>query len=1074
MPVLQKLEKHKHVPVAILYQGGDALGVELSKLLIEQGAFVILIDEYSDKKKNLISELSEKELFSFFDISGTASLAESIGRVDYIFYFNHQLKNPDEEVSTRDFLERSNRLDRLLQLGVDKKSKFLLTTSIKLHRLLQLQKEVGNVVDDGEEALQYNALEVQRYAENLTWEYYKRGGLDARIVRLGQLLGEGIELGTDTLLGSFFKNAISGQKLQVEGDGLENIFFIHLLDAAYGLIKAQFTEKASGKIYSLVIPRDITILNLAYKILDLEPKAAGIDFVEQRSTSEVGAYKPAVNLKELGWKPKISFERALAQSIDYAYQVFGKSRRKKTPETQDEEAEQKVQKLEKPKEKKGLKNVIVDLFFERKEKGEAAVKEQKATPPKDITEEMRKEKREQSRKKSFKDMLVNFFFEVKEEKQPKSVLDNIQYQQRQDQRRKESPSKKKESFMKRHVSKKKKKKDTGKFKSFSWRIVDLFERVKRSIRAISLPTLFGYGLVAVVLIFVYVLLFTPILRILYHTGMVSIRMDGAVQSFQSWEFARSEEELGRIIQSIDSIDANLDRLSFLSTLRFYDDIRLFRDQLQDDRLAVKELQNVATSLRPLESYFDEYQTNVNLLGEDNLIAGASDTYYALSGLQNLSARLDRSSQVIGTYQVQEPAVSLPVIDGVLREFRSNVGALRQEFLNNSDIFYAIPEILAVREPATTALILLDNTSMTLRGGEIAAVCVYTIDGGSITDIAVYDPDEIQVNFATDQMNIIRDDLGNFFPSDGFSFEDTSMISDEDIYFDVVTETIGNDFGRSPENVLTLNFNMLRDLFAIVDAVDLSGGGKIEASNFDELMNNETTSSKEVLAKVIKKLSDIDKETIVGIHSKIRENISDNDLQVYTHNVMFREYINPQNTSEFGSLKDTFSMSMLGDVRSMPSVNIEARAVVAERDVSTEYLIELTQLEGNYEGSIVVDFGSSFELEDIQSDSAGAAIVGTGSNRASGELSLQDGDTVELLLKGTSQGIVTEDANGYNYAVVLNRPFGFIYDYVYNLIHTGYVLSSVPEGGTQGESSYSVNGKLLTNLSLNYTLISSEG
>ena len=41
------------------------------------------------------------------------------------------------------------------------------------------------------------------------------------------------------------------------------------------------------------------------------------------------ALESAKNLKVIGWKPKISFERALAQTIDYAYKIFGKGKQKR-------------------------------------------------------------------------------------------------------------------------------------------------------------------------------------------------------------------------------------------------------------------------------------------------------------------------------------------------------------------------------------------------------------------------------------------------------------------------------------------------------------------------------------------------------------------------------------------------------------------------------------------------------------------------------------------------------------------------------------------------------------------------
>ncbi len=564
MPILDKLKKFKNNPVAIIYRGASALGIKLTDLLLEQGAFVIIIDEYNQKNKQHVKDYANNKKFSFVDISGAISLADSIEKVDYIFHFNHNVCEPDDEVSTSKFLEESNTLDRLLQLAVEKKSKFLLTSSIRIHQLLEAKKQMTMSGMKDDESISYTGLELERYGENLTWEYYRGGGVDMRIIRLGELLGEGVDLERNTTAFEFIKSAVKGEKINIKGDGLEHLYFVHIIDAAYGLVKALFTEDTSGKVFSLMIPRDITALNVAYKILDLAPHAEGMEFIEEDdTTSAAQIYKPAKNLDSIGWKPKVSFERALAQTIDFAYGVFGK----------------------RGKVKKGAQEALAEI-----EKSEEDV-----VP-----------RPEKKKKRSLKDLIIDFFFEIEEEKKKESVLDNVQYAtvQGEDANLKgiQGLQKRRKSFL---TSKKK----IEKRDNIATRFTSALVRFKRRISSITLPMFVLYVFVFILLFGIYIAIIVPGVRIAYNLQIARMSISASNKALDKNEFSSAANHLQKAQGSFSALEddmENLDYVTIIAGKKTWTDIKI---SVRHSAGLAGEGKKICEYFAPIELYLNNESAN---------------------------------------------------------------------------------------------------------------------------------------------------------------------------------------------------------------------------------------------------------------------------------------------------------------------------------------------------------------------------------------------------------------------------------------------------------------------------------
>ncbi|MBN2016165.1 NAD-dependent epimerase/dehydratase family protein [Candidatus Dojkabacteria bacterium] len=1024
MPILEKLTKHKNAPVTLIFKGANVLGIEVAKLLIEQGAFVVLIDEYTQQKKNMASSVLNEELFSFVDISGISSLVETVEHVDYIFFLNHENYDSKENISTSEFLDKSNTLDRLLQLATEKKSKFLLTSSIKLHQIIQGKKDVVSDFDLDDDSLSYTNLEVQRYAENLTWEYYKRGGLNARIVRIGEILGEGIDFNKDALVVRYIKDAISGQKLSVEGDGLENLYFVHVLDAAYGLIKAQFTEKTSGQVYSLVIPRDITILNLAYKILDLEPRAGGIDFIDQKEKDELHVYKPAKNLKSIGWKPKVSFERALASTIDYAYKVLGK---KKAP----------VQ--------------------------ETQARVQPPVPPKqDIKKD--EEGKEKKKRKSLKDFFVNFFFEVKEEKKARSVLDSVQYKPTQ----KPQTEKPEKGKIAERVSLSQKKEirkaepKSNKLKSFALKFTGLFSNLRNTVRTFTLAQFFGYFTAAIIVLLLYFAFFVPVSKIVYKGSVAFLYTNSAAKAMGNWQFSKASSDLESANLALTEVNSNLDKLSFLASIKQFDSLGRLQNKVSESSRVLTAAQMLTESAGPFESYLNEYQSNVLLDGKEDLKVQPGNIY-ELDGL--LDVDVARWGQMLeGADTVfDESEFNLTLIGGRIKGFQEALTSIKQTSDVTLDLVSVMPTLLGVEDEQTFAVLLVNEEKMNTRGGEIEAVCVFSYFKGQLSNTRIYGSSDINLKLTSQQERFVRNDLKALYPEDGLTFRELTIIFDDGTFESLIKSSIETIYEESPDHIVTLNFEALGDLISLIGGVELEGLGIVNSSNYEESIQKSDISYRELMAKIFERVFQYKKEDLLAFGTLIGNHIKSSNMVLYSQSSILDKFLADKGITKTPPMDsyDWFSVHAVTDSQNMPSIKVETRIELKDADSEAEHKLSFEKnIEGDFLGTVILEFGPDFDISEITTSSDKVQVLQEYRNKVFLQLNLVKDDKENAVVKGKSTGVVIQKENEYNYFLQLEKPAGFFYYYDILLDYgKDYQLMSVSPESVTVDSAVKILGSI---------------
>ncbi len=302
-------------PTILIINGARPLGAFLVQVLIQNGGKTVVVDDFNEKTVGFIKRFAGKPNFTFIDRSKFDSIKDTFKDIKYVIYLANDFNQEDNEVSSKLFLLETKFIDYVLTLALEKKSHFILVTSMHLHKDFILKKNrVRN------EHIAYTESDLQNYFERIVLEYHQKVGLKARITRLATVYGPDMDLGQDEILKSMLIDAFNNDYIRIKGDGLEYKYYIHVSDAVRGILYALFTPNVVGQIFSIANPEEISVLSLANKILNCNVRAKSIQFIPNDYEIEPlyeHAYIPDPNLGEIGWKPLVPFEKGLVELIEF-------------------------------------------------------------------------------------------------------------------------------------------------------------------------------------------------------------------------------------------------------------------------------------------------------------------------------------------------------------------------------------------------------------------------------------------------------------------------------------------------------------------------------------------------------------------------------------------------------------------------------------------------------------------------------------------------------------------------------------------------------------------------------------
>ena len=313
----------------ILITGGAGfIGSQLSKALLRGNHQILVLDDFSTgRRENL--DIPTDNNFELIDgsVLDHDLLSLLIRKVDYVFHlaaavgvFNI-VRKPIESL-------RINVVGTENVLGICKESRIpvLLTSSSEVYG----KNSSDRLCENSDRILGSPAISRWSYSEAkaidefLALAYFKEYGLSTRVVRLFNTVGPG-QLGSyGMVVPRFVSAALKNENIEIYGTGEQTRCFTHVHDVVAAIERVAFLPNTIGEIINIGNSYEISIKDLAERVIRLTNSKSDIIFKEysevyddnfedmQRRVPDISKIK-----RLTGWEPTRDLDSILLDVIAY-------------------------------------------------------------------------------------------------------------------------------------------------------------------------------------------------------------------------------------------------------------------------------------------------------------------------------------------------------------------------------------------------------------------------------------------------------------------------------------------------------------------------------------------------------------------------------------------------------------------------------------------------------------------------------------------------------------------------------------------------------------------------------------
>jgi UDP-glucuronate decarboxylase len=307
----------------ILVSGGAGfIGSHLSRRLIDLGHEVLVVDNFYSSARSNIADLMTEPRFELLRHDITFPLYVEVDQIYHlacpaspIFY------QRDPVQTTKTSVHGSI---NMLGLAKRTKARILLASTSEVYGDPQIHPQSesywGHVNPIGPRSC-YD--EGKRCAETLFFDYRRQHDMPIKVARIFNTYGPAMRPDDGRVVSTFIMQALRGEPLTVFGDGSQTRTFCYVDDVVEGLILLMNTpHEVTGPI-NLGNPDELTLLELATKVVDL---VGGTGRIDHRPLPEDDPMRrrPDITLGEvvLGWKPTVDLDQGLARTVEHFRSVL--------------------------------------------------------------------------------------------------------------------------------------------------------------------------------------------------------------------------------------------------------------------------------------------------------------------------------------------------------------------------------------------------------------------------------------------------------------------------------------------------------------------------------------------------------------------------------------------------------------------------------------------------------------------------------------------------------------------------------------------------------------------------------
>jgi len=165
--------------------------------------------------------------------------------------------------------------------------------------------------------------EGKRCAETLFFDYHRQHQLDIKVARIFNTYGPRMHPNDGRVVSNFIVQSLRGEPITVYGDGKQTRSFCYVDDLVDGLTRMMESDRGFSGPVNLGNPEEFSMLELAERIIQLTKSKSRIKF-KPLPQDDPRQRRPDIGLarKRLKWKPKVTLDDGLKETIRYFRQVL--------------------------------------------------------------------------------------------------------------------------------------------------------------------------------------------------------------------------------------------------------------------------------------------------------------------------------------------------------------------------------------------------------------------------------------------------------------------------------------------------------------------------------------------------------------------------------------------------------------------------------------------------------------------------------------------------------------------------------------------------------------------------------
>ena len=299
--------------------GAGFIGSNIVKKLLEKGETVRVLDNYATgRKKNIQKYLKDIE-FVKGDLANLKDCKKAVKGIDYIL---HQGAVPSVPRSVNDPIWTNNAningtLNILIAARDAQIRRLVYAGSSSAYGDSPVMPKIETMENRPKSPYAIQKLTGEQYCQNFTKLY----GLETVVIRYFNVFGPQQDPGSvySAVIPLFIKAILKDKQPTIYGDGLTSRDFTYVDNVvSANLLACTAPKLATGEVINVACGYEVSLNQLVEKInqvlgKNIKPKYAAERVGDvKHSLADIGKAK-----KLLGYKPLVTFEEGLAQTIEY-------------------------------------------------------------------------------------------------------------------------------------------------------------------------------------------------------------------------------------------------------------------------------------------------------------------------------------------------------------------------------------------------------------------------------------------------------------------------------------------------------------------------------------------------------------------------------------------------------------------------------------------------------------------------------------------------------------------------------------------------------------------------------------